>query len=417
MRRTHTHRTVALAGIILFASALPAHSLAENEEPGQSHSLGCAPIRFYQKYISDLRYGHCQFEPSCSQYAIDAIEESGFFKGAALAADRLVRCHRNARLYYSANSNGRFSDPAHERTHSGPRLQVPAWLLPPLLSGYTVMPDSADIPRARDAEGEERRLEIAAFADAISDEGDCFRAETEYRRFAFLMQDEEARWWAQMKIAQCHFLHDDWNTAASGYTEAAAVSLTAARRNLAWRMAAVSRFNAADYGGSLQDLDAYSPTVSVDSVQTDFMRGFCFLALGDWNKSSARFLKAAHGAHEPATRRTALFLAQRAEAGPDLPRKNATMAGLLSAVLPGSGQVYAGREYDGLRHFVFDGLLIYTVYWLFKEHNYTGGYLLAGFTLPFYAGNIVGATRSAEYFNDSKRLEHVSRWMDQAAIR
>jgi hypothetical protein len=182
-------------------------------------------------------------------------------------------------------------------------------------------------------------------------------------------------------------------------------------------MAAVSHFNAVNYGGSLLDLDAYSPAVSVDSVQTDFMRGLCFLALGDWKESSARFLKAAHGADEPATGRTALFLAQRAETGPGLPRKNATMAGIFSAVLPGSGQVYAGRAYDGMRHFVFDGLLICTAYWLFKEHNYTGGYLLAGFTLPFYAGNIVGAKRSAEYFNDSERFAHVSRWMDQAAIR
>jgi hypothetical protein len=79
--------------------------------------------------------------------------------------------------------------------------------------------------------------------------------------------------------------------------------------------------------------------------------------------------------------------------------------------------VYAGRTRDGLRYLVFDGLLVYTVYWLFSEENYTGGYLLAGFTLPFYAGNIVGARRSAEIYNDSRRLERVSQWIDETDAR
>jgi uncharacterized protein len=37
--------------------------------------------------------GTCKYHPSCSQYAIDALREFGFFKGSTLAAWRLLRCN------------------------------------------------------------------------------------------------------------------------------------------------------------------------------------------------------------------------------------------------------------------------------------------------------------------------------------
>jgi putative membrane protein insertion efficiency factor len=52
-----------------------------------------APIRFYRHFISPLFPPACRFQPSCSHYAIEAIETHGPLKGLALAARRLARCH------------------------------------------------------------------------------------------------------------------------------------------------------------------------------------------------------------------------------------------------------------------------------------------------------------------------------------
>lgn len=49
-------------------------------------------IRLYQRFISPLLGNHCRFEPSCSQYAIEALEAHGVFKGGLYAAWRLLRC-------------------------------------------------------------------------------------------------------------------------------------------------------------------------------------------------------------------------------------------------------------------------------------------------------------------------------------
>ena len=51
-------------------------------------------IRFYQKYLSPLkRHSTCKYVPTCSQYAIEAYERFGFFRGTLLAVWRILRCN------------------------------------------------------------------------------------------------------------------------------------------------------------------------------------------------------------------------------------------------------------------------------------------------------------------------------------
>jgi len=51
------------------------------------------PIRFYRYFISPLTPPTCGFQPTCSAYALEAIETHGALKGFYLAARRLLRCH------------------------------------------------------------------------------------------------------------------------------------------------------------------------------------------------------------------------------------------------------------------------------------------------------------------------------------
>lgn len=52
-----------------------------------------APIRFYQRVISPFRGPSCRFYPSCSQYALTALQKHGVFRGLYLGTRRLLRCH------------------------------------------------------------------------------------------------------------------------------------------------------------------------------------------------------------------------------------------------------------------------------------------------------------------------------------
>lgn len=50
-------------------------------------------IRFYQRQISPAFPPRCRFSPTCSQYALEAIEKYGAGKGSWLAFKRLMRCN------------------------------------------------------------------------------------------------------------------------------------------------------------------------------------------------------------------------------------------------------------------------------------------------------------------------------------
>ena len=55
--------------------------------------LFLALIRVYRRAISPFRPACCRFTPTCSQYALEAIEKYGAWKGGRLAFRRILRCH------------------------------------------------------------------------------------------------------------------------------------------------------------------------------------------------------------------------------------------------------------------------------------------------------------------------------------
>ena len=50
-------------------------------------------IRFYQRQISPLSPPRCRYIPTCSEYALEAVEKYGAVKGSWLAAKRILRCN------------------------------------------------------------------------------------------------------------------------------------------------------------------------------------------------------------------------------------------------------------------------------------------------------------------------------------
>ena len=50
-------------------------------------------VRFYQRVISPFTAPSCRYQPTCSEYALDAIELHGGLRGGWLAIKRIARCH------------------------------------------------------------------------------------------------------------------------------------------------------------------------------------------------------------------------------------------------------------------------------------------------------------------------------------
>ncbi|NHM26723.1 membrane protein insertion efficiency factor YidD [Desulfofundulus sp. TPOSR] len=56
-------------------------------------ALVIAGLRFYQRFVSPLKPPSCRFYPTCSEYAVQAVDKYGVARGLLLALWRLFRCH------------------------------------------------------------------------------------------------------------------------------------------------------------------------------------------------------------------------------------------------------------------------------------------------------------------------------------
>lgn len=81
------------------------------------------------------------------------------------------------------------------------------------------------------------------------------------------------------------------------------------------------------------------------------------------------------------------------------PYKSELTAILLSTIIPGAGKIYTKEYSDGIIAFLVTGIMSYISYTDFKaDHNFRG-WLFAGLSAFFYAGNIYGSAASAQIYN------------------
>lgn len=81
------------------------------------------------------------------------------------------------------------------------------------------------------------------------------------------------------------------------------------------------------------------------------------------------------------------------------PYKSEIVAGILSALVPGSGKIYTQNYGDGVTAFLLTGIFAYLAYDNFKHNHDTRAWIFTAFGAGFYAGNIYGSVASAQIFN------------------
>ena len=80
-------------------------------------SVLVAVLRFYQRWISPAFGQRCRYYPSCSEYAVQAVQRFGILRGLLLASWRLLRCNPWSRGGY---------DPVEEQRLFAPKTTAPS---------------------------------------------------------------------------------------------------------------------------------------------------------------------------------------------------------------------------------------------------------------------------------------------------
>ena len=76
--------------------------------PSFLKSIYKTPVKLWQKLSYSTPLLDCQFEPSCSNYFLHAIDSTGIINGTIIGVDRIIRCNPGARHYHLQKDNPTF---------------------------------------------------------------------------------------------------------------------------------------------------------------------------------------------------------------------------------------------------------------------------------------------------------------------
>ncbi len=389
--KTATRRAAAIAAALAFLSGCTSNrsSHGERSAAAGARAAGEGAIDFYQRFLGDQWGAHCNYQPSCSSYSRQAIDQYGLGPGVLMTADRLMRDHQLERASYASDELGRPLDPPADNALFGPRDR-----------GSDADPDLDPATRAREQE-ELARAPLAADFD-------------ESAQLAFADQLFSEREWERARLEYARLLHHRPATthAARCHQRIALCLAHAGRRNEALAEAdRVAPRGEHDLTRALVERELDRPAAALRAAEAagdPLLAGL--LALEADRPDAAR----AHFAVIDAQVRDELLA--RTDELAALPRKSGLLAGSLSAVLPGSGQLYAGRPGDGAIAFIINAVLIGGTVAAARNDERTTAVALGVIACGFYTGNIYGAVNAAAKHDRGLRDDLLSRtrgWLRQ----
>lgn len=244
-------------------------------------------------------------------------------------------------------------------------------------------------------------------ADAFRDEGEYYRAVTEYKRLLILFPDSDKADYAFFNIGISYYRGEEYGSAATmfsllreKYSDSKYILPSHYFEGLSYR-------KLKKYEEAKSKLDVLVHMYPATEYAPRAIVAKSLIGLDEDNaaaskKELGRLIKDYPTDKTATDAREALQVLKDYER---LPAKSTIMAGALSAVVPGSGYMYAGNYEDGLTAFLINTLFISGTITAIHQRNYTTAYLVGAFGLPFYAGNIYGSANAAKKWNVRVRQE------------
>jgi putative component of membrane protein insertase Oxa1/YidC/SpoIIIJ protein YidD len=332
---------------------------------------------FYQSVLSPVRQpaGACQFTPSCSQYSKEAIAAHGLIKGLILTADRFMRC------------SGGHAPAGHYAVEGNKLSDHPSKY--PLLTGASKI----EVPlRKRQTRTATASNSALVFPKRLFHENEFDYSILELKR---LEQDpaapQEIRSYLPALVAinllGKNQVKQSWDLLQR--VDENVVLTTDHAKDLA-----LIRYIIADQMG----YHAWNANTSREFKNPDAgALSLYALARDEEYEEALKLMNASSFGLRKIDIESAIDQLQSRGS------KSPVLAGVMSAVLPGTGYMYAGHLQEGLAAMITNGLLGWGIYSLFKNHNTGSGILLSSIAVPFYLGNIIGSANTAITVNQKEQ--------------
>ncbi len=252
-------------------------------------------------------------------------------------------------------------------------------------------------------------------ADHFFQEGEYERAITEYKRFLFLFTKSVRTEEALFKVAQSYFNGKKWDDAVFAGEQLLRRFPETSFKAKALFLLGLSFRDKKDYPQARYFFEK-TQTVTGDSALADEAQkqiAFAFLREEKWKEAAWAFRQM--DPKGPLQGKSEIF-AQGLDRIQEIPQKSPALAGVLAALIPGSGHLYVERYRDAPIAFLLNGAFIWGIIESFERKNYVVGGILAFFELGWYSGNIYSAVSSAHKYNRQQRKDYLDRLERQSQL-
>ena len=260
-----------------------------------------------------------------------------------------------------------------------------------------------------------REKEIRQFSGELFTAGEYYRAITEARRYLSLFPKEPRAGEMAKMIGDAYLLAHEWADAIVAYDEFLAQFPDSPLANeviFYQAVALVKQGNAAEAERLFQLILGRS-----DRTKRGEAARWEILLLIRQNRfdDAERLLR--DRMLRPELEQSLIIIEELLAEKREARYKSPATAGLLSAVLPGSGQMYTERYQDGITSFLLNGLFIVGAWKAFDSENYALGAILTLFEIGWYGGNVYGAIGGAHKFNRQIDEDQFRRGLQRLNLR
>jgi putative component of membrane protein insertase Oxa1/YidC/SpoIIIJ protein YidD len=379
-----TNRCIATLLILIFViitNSPGIDSLQVAEGTGQKN----APVfflDFYQHHLSPLRGSHCPMYPSCSEYARKVIERYSSLQAYPLICDRLLRCGHDFNTY---------TDTIIEQHLRWKDIPYPKIVIPFINASDSVQ---------RNTEGPTVVPTNGLVADFLYKNGFYEQAYFEYVRSFSYERDSatvlKAAFAAYHAYDYHRFTHEISSLIKLLSKEQSSLSgelyLLTAKRGYAEGL----------YSTAYTVLEKYQQFFNTPILYEEYRLLATVTALFSGIDSVPDLTIKDFSAESPLVS----YLGRIDSLNRSLDRlrpRSAVAAGLLSAIVPGSGYVIGDRKRTALFALLFNGLLAWSTIEFVGQENYGAATFSVLLGSGFYIGSIVGSMRSVDSYNLRKR--------------
>ena len=246
--------------------------------------------------------------------------------------------------------------------------------------------------------------EIFAFAENLYSQNDYYRAITEYKRLVFFFPQSSFADQAKFKIAKSYQLGEKFDLAGELF-DGLAVQYKDKDLGLRAEFESIeTSYRLGNWEGALASFKRLILDEKFKSYRgaSIYRIGYSELHLKETKKAREAFQSITE---PPSIVPIAQEMALKTDEFEKLPRKSPLLAGILSTIIPGTGQFYNGRIKDGIVALITNGLFTWGIYEAYSRKFYTVGAVSSVFGFGWYAGTIYGAVNGAHKYNFSKENE------------